>query len=144
MSDEVVRDAVRELLADASWPAGLPFVETENVPQPPSLPDSWSTVRFLGLSDERTEIGPPPFCARESGLVIIVILNRSARGEAAPIALATQAKAVIWEWTKLRNWPVGFEVSSVSPPKTPLPAGDGEWYRIDLTVAYTWDHVSGV
>lgn len=140
MSDEVVRDSARALMADASWPAGLPYHDTlGTAPDPAGLPDTWCTLFFDTESDEQVGIGTMGM-REERGRITLAILADldPAVGDADAVALAGAAKVALRGWA----WPAGLRIESLDGPDHPDPAGIGTYLQTDVGVQYVLQYAS--
>jgi len=138
VSSSAVRTTARSLPNVGGWPAGLPYFDTvSDAPRAATLPDSWCTLIFQGDSDDPVGIGTGGYL-REDGRVVVACLGRSGIGDAALMALVETATPLIRPHFRA----AGIEVRSITPPQDAEPAGlEGEWFRLDLTVDYSRDHV---
>lgn len=141
MSSLEIRDAARGMAGDPSWPAGVPFVESENEStEPEDLPALFCTLQFdPSPTTESLEVGPRPKLWKESGSIWVYVLTASGVGDDAGIAAANLAKTAILAWA---GWPAKFHLEVVSPPGTPEPAADGSWFQVDIEIEYRWQYVS--
>jgi hypothetical protein len=137
MSSAAVRTVSRAMVNDITWPALLPYSDTvSDTPRAASLPDSWCTLIFQGDSDDPIGIGATGDL-RENGRVIVASLGRSGIGDATLIALVETASDLIRPWFRAN----GIEVRSVTPPQDTDPGLEGEWFRLDLEIDYSRDHL---
>jgi hypothetical protein len=123
--------------------ATIPYIDTVNsTPSPKNLPDLWVTLEFNVPSEERLSIGPNALF-REFGVVNVVVLGLSGRGDDAVVQAAEVFKAGF----QFRNatLSVGAEsgvlrIDTVDPPSTEL-SESGNWFLCSVTCAYTLDVV---
>ncbi len=121
----------------------VPFIDTVNtMPNPKNLPDLWATLEFNVPSEERLTIGSNPL-SREYGVVNVVVLGLSGRGDDAVV----QAAEVFKNGFAFKNemLPVGatfgaLRIDNVDPPSTEL-SETGNWFLCSVSCAYMLDVV---
>ncbi len=137
MSSAAVRTTSRGLAALGPWPADLPYYDTvSTAPSIASLPDSWFTLVFQADADDPIGIGPGG-ALRETGRVVVACLGRAGETDAALVALVETAAPLI----RPHFQGAGIHVRSISPPQDSDPGLEGEWFRLDLTIDYSRDHI---
>lgn len=141
MSSPVVREWFRTFL-QAEVPS-VPYIETTNVaPNPKNLPDTWMTLEFTSPSEQRLTIGANPVF-REYGVVNVIVLGLSGRGDSAVLAAAELYRGVLQ--TLALQLPVGsgfgeLRIDSAEPPSTDA-TESGNWFLASVSCSYTFDTV---
>ena len=141
MSSRAVRQWFRSFLPSAV--PSVPYVETVNIaPNPQNLPDLWSTLEFSNASEQRLTIGSQPIF-REYGIVNVIVLGLSGRGDDAPLQAAELFRAALLNLSV--QLPVGSEfgdlrIDAAEPPNTDA-TESGNWFLASVSCSYTFDVV---
>lgn len=143
MSSVVIRDWFRaEVLTRLPT---IPYKETVNVaPSPKNLPDLWMTLEFQPSSEERLTLGTRAMF-REYGVVQLIFLGLSGRGDSVVLAAAESGRTVFQQVSV--SLTVGSEtgvlrIDAPSPPTTDL-TESGNWFLASVSCPYTFDVVRG-
>ena len=122
----------------------VPYVETTNtMPDPTNLPDVWATLEFSNASEQRLTIGAQPIF-REYGLVNVIVLGLSGRGDEAPMQAAELYRAALQNISA--QVPLGpgqtgsLRIDSAEPPNTDA-TESGNWFLASVSCSYTFDVV---
>ncbi len=141
MSSRAVRQWFRAFLP-ATVPT-IPYVETVNTaPNPKNLPDVWSTLEFPNASEQRLTIGVQALF-REYGMVNVIVLGLSGRGDDAAIEAAEEIRAALQGIAV--QVPVGAQfgtlrIDAAEPPNTDA-TESGNWFLASVSCSYTFDVV---
>lgn len=143
MSSRAVRQWFRGF-APAAVPS-IPYFDTVNsMPDPKNLPDVWFTLEFANASEQRLTLGSQAIF-REFGIVNIVVLGLSGKGDAAPMAAADLFYAA---FLNIRQQiPVAatigdLRIDAAEPPNTDA-TESGNWFLASVSCSYTCDVVRG-
>jgi len=139
MSSRAVRQWFRTFVP-AAVPS-VPYLETINsMPNPQNMPDLWTTLEFANASEERLTIGANPIF-REYGMVNIIVLGLSGRGDGDPMDAAELYRAALQGIAV--QIPVGAQfgdlrIDAAEPPNTDA-TESGNWFLASVSCSYTLD-----
>lgn len=141
MSSRAVRQWFRTRIPAID--ATVPYIDTINsAPNPKNLPDLWVTLEFTTPSEQRLTIGPNAVF-REFGVVNVIVLGLSGRGDDAVVAAAEVFKTGL-EFTgtliTVGATTGAFRIDAVDPPSTDT-SESGNWFLCSVSCAYTLDVV---
>lgn len=141
MSSRAIRAWFRTFLP-ATVP-GIPYIETVNIaPNPKNLPDVWATLEFSNASEQRLTLGTTAIF-REYGMVNVVVLGLSGRGDDGVIEAAEAYRAALQNVSE--QVAVGSEfgtlrIDAAEPPNTDA-TESGNWFLASVSCSYTFDVV---
>lgn len=143
MSSRAVRQWFRAAVL-AKVPT-VPYYETVNrMPDPTALPDVWVTLEFANASEQRLTLGKRAIF-REFGIVNIVVLGLSGKGDEAPMLVAEMFRTVFENI--VAQVPVSGEMGELridapEPPNTDA-TESGNWFLASVSCSYQFDVVRG-
>lgn len=137
MTSKAVRDDMK-----AQWPVrvgALSLIDDINLDPKDitELPTEWARFGFAASSDEPVCLGAENARWRETGQINIRIFVKSGSGSGRALTLAEQVKSA---WVNYVGLAGNFHIVNIAPPLD-LSDGesDGEWYSLQLAVAYFCD-----
>ncbi len=138
MSAADVRAAARLMVIDGTWPALVPFYDTENYGADldrGTVNDLaiWCTLDFAAF--ERQELGIGGDCWREKGVISLQLLTLANQGDAWVRAAWVLLPPLINAW----SWPAGFHVTEILSPNQQGESPNGMWSRWDIDIQYVFD-----
>lgn len=143
MSSRAVRQWFRSFVP-AAVPS-VPYYDTVNrMPDPTALPDVWVTLEFANASEQRLTLGKRSVF-REFGIVNVVVLGLSGKGDDAPMLAAELFRTALQEIAVQLS--VGAEVGTLridapEPPNTDA-TESGNWFLASVSCSYQFDVVRG-
>jgi hypothetical protein len=146
VSSKAARNWFRSYLV-AQVPS-VPYVDTVNrAPDPSSLPDVWFTLEFSNASEQRLTLGVPALF-REFGVVDVVVLGLSGRGDDIPVDTAELFRSALQDIrlqipvTDSVGGNGDLRIDAAEPPNTDA-TESGNWFLASVSCAYTLDVVRG-
>jgi hypothetical protein len=107
-----------------------------------NLPDLWATLEFSNASEQRLTLGGQAIF-REYGMVNVIVLGLSGRGDSAPMQAAELFRTAL-SGISLQI-PVGIQfgdlrIDAAEPPNTDS-TESGNWFLASVSCSYTFDVV---